>query len=254
MTALGAEATSARLREAAPGGLRIADGLVVEPAHLLPAWLGDVGRATIARAEAAAGGGWRLLDPAGEVVGEADVVCLAAGVGSAALAPALELAPVRGQASLADGVAVTAAAFGGYVIPTRAGALFGATHDRGDGEVDVRAADHGRNLATLAATLPELAARLAATSLSGRAGVRATTPDHLPLAGAAPDAASGLFVLSGLGSRGYALAPLLAEHVAALAAGAPSPLSAAQAALVAPARFRERARRRGRLGDDRSDV
>jgi tRNA 5-methylaminomethyl-2-thiouridine biosynthesis bifunctional protein len=66
------------------------------------------------------------------------------------------------------------------------------------------------------------------------------TPDRLPLAG--PSAADGLFVLTGFGSRGFAFAPLLAEHVAALAMGAPSPLAADAATLVEPGRFTARIR------------
>jgi tRNA 5-methylaminomethyl-2-thiouridine biosynthesis bifunctional protein len=68
------------------------------------------------------------------------------------------------------------------------------------------------------------------------------TPDRLPLAGAA--GGDGVHVLAGFGSRGFAHAPLLAEHVAALALGAPSPLPAALAELVDPARFARRAARR----------
>jgi tRNA 5-methylaminomethyl-2-thiouridine biosynthesis bifunctional protein len=45
--------------------------------------------------------------------------------------------------------------------------------------------------------------------------------------------------LTGLGGRGFVLAPLLAEHLAALVVGAPSPLPAPLAALVAPDRFRQ---------------
>jgi len=57
----------------------------------------------------------------------------------------------------------------------------------------------------------------------------------LPLAGVVPEA-PGLLVLGGLGSRGLTWAPLLGEHVAALVAGAPSPLPGDLAALVDPAR------------------
>ena len=59
-------------------------------------------------------------------------------------------------------------------------------------------------------------------------------PDRLPLAGRLDE---GLFVLSGLGSRGFCAAPLLAEHVAALALGAPSPLPRDLAVRVEPLRF-----------------
>ena len=93
--------------------------------------------------------------------------------------------------------------------------------------------------------LPRLAERLAAAPLEGRASIRAATPDYLPVAGAAAGAPGRLFVLSGFGARGFTLAPLLAEHVAALALGAPSPLPEPLAAAVDPGRFARRAARRG---------
>jgi tRNA 5-methylaminomethyl-2-thiouridine biosynthesis bifunctional protein len=160
---------------------------------------------------------------------------------------------VRGQASWVDLADLDAdgpppaSAWGGYAIPTRTGLLFGATHDRDDTGVELRAGDHARNLQTLAARLPVLAARLAAQladrPLDGRAALRATTADRLPLAGEGAEA--GLYLLTGLGSRGFSLAPLLADHVAALALGAPGPLPQAQAALVDPGRFARRAAARG---------
>jgi len=141
-------------------------------------------------------------------------------------AGALIVAPFTGQA----------AGWGGYAAPLPgSGTLFGATHDRDDVGCDVRESDHGRNLALLAKARPGLAARIAAAgALQGWAGVRAATPDHLPVAGALQP---GLMILGGLGGRGFTLAPLLAEHVAALALGAPSPLPRRLAAAVDPARF-----------------
>ena len=139
-------------------------------------------------------------------------------------------------------MASPAVAWGAYVAPTRDGVVFGATHDRDDSRADRRAADDQRNLAALAARLPDLARRLEGAPIEARASVRATTPDRMPLAG---QLAPGLFVLGGLGSRGFTLAPLLAEHVAALALGAPSPLPAPLARTVAPDRFAQRAARRG---------
>jgi tRNA 5-methylaminomethyl-2-thiouridine biosynthesis bifunctional protein len=192
-------------------------------------------------------GGWALLDADGAEIARAEAVVVAAGMGSVDLCPGLPLRPVRGQASFAAHFpdAPGALAWGGYALPTRAGLLFGATHDRDDTGTEVRAADHERNLATLAAARPQLAARLAGAPLEGRASIRATTPDRLPIAGPAPGGAAGVFVLTGFGSRGFSLAPLLAEHVAALALGAPTPLPAPLAELVDPARFVRRAARRG---------
>jgi tRNA 5-methylaminomethyl-2-thiouridine biosynthesis bifunctional protein len=165
---------------------------------------------------------------------------------SAGLVSGLALRAVRGQASFAPGARAPAAAlFGGYVAPVPGGVMFGATHDRDDDSLEPRLDDHQRNLAAVAEALPKLAARLGSGPFAAHVGVRATTVDYLPVAGAAPGVPAGLFVLTGLGSRGFTLAPLLAEHIAAVALGAPSPLPAPLADLVDPARFERRARRRG---------
>ena len=235
-----------------PGTLEPVDGalaqhsaLVVEPTVILAAWAPRVlqGLVHTLRHDA---GGWRLLDVDGQEIASADAVIVAAAMASQALCPGLPLRGVRGQASFAEPFAdpPDALAWGGYALPTRTGVLFGATHDRDDPGTEVRAADHARNLASLATVLPDLAARLEGMGLEGRAAVRATTPDRLPIAGPSDGGEPGLFVLTGFGSRGFALAPLLAEHVAALAMGAPSPLPGPLAELVEPGRFRRRALRR----------
>jgi tRNA 5-methylaminomethyl-2-thiouridine biosynthesis bifunctional protein len=233
-----------------PGALECTDdaldqhaALVVEPAAILDAWAPEVARGSV-QSIARDGAGWVLLDAAGREICRADALIVAAAMGSLPFCPELPLRAVRGQASFVEPFADApgAVAWGGYALPTRAGLLFGATHDRADLGTEVRTADHDRNLAGLAQVLPELAAELEGASLEGRASIRATTPDRLPIAGLGPE---GLFVLTGFGSRGFALAPLLAEHVAALALGAPSPLPTPLAELVDPDRFRRRAARRG---------
>lgn len=237
MTPLPAPACAERLDEPVEtGGLFMRDALALDPRPVLEAWLGEAGRLTanVARVEPCAVG-WRLLDQAGAMILEAGVVVIAAGWGAAALGPELALSPVRGQADWVDGVTSPATAWGGYAAPTPGGLLFGATHERGETAIRTDAACTARNLETLAARLPRLAEEIAATGgLHSRAAIRATTPDRLPLAG---QLAPGLFVLSGLGSRGFCVAPLLAEHVAALSAGTPSPLPAVLAARVEPKRF-----------------
>jgi tRNA 5-methylaminomethyl-2-thiouridine biosynthesis bifunctional protein len=238
---LAAGATSARLGEAAPPALDQRRALVVEPAVVLAAWAGDARVAAVARLDRDEKG-WRLLDAEDVELARPDAVIVAGALGSARLIPDLPLQPVRGQASWAAGLApAAAAAWGGYVLPTRDGVLFGATHDRGDQSTELRAADHARNLAALAKALPGLAGRLQDAPLEGRAAVRAVTPDRLPLAGAVGP--EGLYALTGFGSRGFSLAPLLAEHVAALAVAAPSPLTGSAADLLSPARFARRAAR-----------
>ena len=54
-----------------------------------------------------------------------------------------------------------------------------------------------------------------------------------------------LFVVTGLGSRGFTFAPLLAETLVSLALDAPSPLARSELELIAPVRFLIRAMRRG---------
>ena len=238
---LSPERTGAALTETtASGALALPDALVVDPHVVLFQWfegaemvVGEV--AELHRSET----GWRLLDAAGEVLAEADVVCIASGHASARLFPDLPLRPVRGQVSLSD-VPFTGApaAWGGYAVPTAdGGVLFGATHGRDDEGLDTRPEDDARNLASLAEGRPELATRVGAAPLTSRAGVRAATRDHLPIAGAV-SGLEGVFVLSGLGGRGFTLAPLLAEMVAAQALGRASPLPSHLEALVSPARFK----------------
>lgn len=236
MATLDAAACGQRLGEATDrGGLWMRDALAVRPAAALGTWLRGASliRATVAAVERRATG-WRLLDAAGETVLEAEAVVLAAGWGTAGLAD-LPLSPVAGQADWVEGVATPPTAWGGYAVPTGSGLLYGATHERGRTDPKVTAGASETNRATLTACLPGLAARVeGARPARARVAVRATTPDRLPLAGALGD---GLFVLGGLGSRGFCAAPLLAEHVAALSLGAPSPLPLDLAGRVDPRRF-----------------
>ena len=244
LSLLAPEAADRRLEGTSELVLDHARAQVVDPAVVLCAWSGALVTAKVAaiRQDEA---GWRLEDVTGELILRADVVILAAALANIELAADLPLRPVRGQASWTlTPVAAPAMSGGGYTAPTADGLLFGATHDRDDWSLDVRPEDHQRNLALIAAVLPDLAARMADIPLAGRASLRAVTPDNLPIAGHL--APPGLFALTGFGSRGFSLAPLLAEHVAALALGAPSPIGSGAAALIAPDRFAARAARRGR--------
>ncbi|MFN3371180.1 MAG: tRNA (5-methylaminomethyl-2-thiouridine)(34)-methyltransferase MnmD [Sphingomonadaceae bacterium] len=222
--------------------LWLRDALVVDPARLLATWAPPAEPSAVAALEAD-GARWRLLDPAGQMLAEADIVCLAAGPANTRLAP-VRLAPVRGQVTLVEAAPPPVPLAGGaYAIPTpQGGTLVGATHQRDDLCDTPRAEDDEANLARLARQQPDLARRLAAAPRRGIAGIRAASPDRQPLAGQLAD---GLFLLGGLGGRGFTLAPLLAEHVAALVAGVPSPLPADATALVDPRRPAVAARAQG---------
>ncbi|MNX37513.1 tRNA 5-methylaminomethyl-2-thiouridine biosynthesis bifunctional protein MnmC [compost metagenome] len=222
----------------ATGGLRMAGALALRPSAVLEPWLaGAEGLTARVAALKPDDDGWRLLDADGQTILAADAVVLSAGWGAAALAPDLPLAPVAGQADWVDGPTTAPVAWGGYAVPTESGLLFGATHDRGQTDLAPTAEASARNLATLAAALPDLAAQVAAAgagAVQTRKAVRATTPDRLPVAGSL---APGLYALTGLGSRGFCVAPLLGEHLAALILSQPSPLPTAFADRLAAPRF-----------------
>ena len=227
--------------------IAIHDGLVLSPQAVVPSWAGPVDRRPVAALEPS-DTGWRPIGEAGDILAEADAVVLCAGHASTVFAD-LSLRPVRGQCTVATGATLPqAVSFGGYAIPAPSkeggdGVLFGATHQRGRTDIAVLPQDDQANLALIAGRLPDLAADLARHPLTGRAAIRAATPDHLPLAGPVPDR-PGLFVLSGFGGRGVCVAPLLADHLAATLLGYASPLPADLADAVDPGRFRKRAARR----------
>lgn len=247
---IGGQAVGQWTGEATEGaGLAQHGALVVRPSAILSAWLGEVSQGAVS-ALARRDDRWVVLGAAGQELWRGDAVAVCAGAGAGELLAQAPLQAVRGQISLAPGLDARAAAWGGYVAPSPDGLVFGATHDRDDHGSEVRASDHGRNLETLAQALPQLAARAGAVALAGRASLRAVTPDRLPLAGPGPGGEKGLFVLSGLGSRGFCLAPLLAEHVAAQLLGVPSPLPGEMIDLIDPDRFRRRAQRRAGLAPD----
>ena len=215
-------------------GLLMTDARVVRPRTILSAWLPEgVTLATVARS-ARDPEGWVLYGPDGAVLRRTACLILAGGAGTAALPPDLPLQLVRGQVEVAQGVdAPPPVAWGGYAIPTGEGLLFGAIHDRDDTGTEVRATDTERNLAALADRFPDLAEQAGQGPSRSRAATRATTPDRLPWAGELDE---GLYVLGGLGSRGFCLAPLLAEHIAALCLRRPSPVPDAVARRVDPRR------------------
>lgn len=135
----------------------------------------------------------------------------------------LDLRPVRGQIEMAQSTkrSPQATAWGGYYVPVPEGYVFGSTHIRGDRQTDLRTEDRLYNLNTLTQVFPDEAA-VAPDELTSRASVRVTTRDHLPVMGQAEE---GLFVLTGLGARGFCLGPLLGQALVCQALKVPSPLS-----------------------------
>ena len=208
--------------------------------------------ATTALRLARADGEWRIENDAG-LVASAPVVIIAAAFDTLDFAPTahLPLRTIAGQLTQVPATAASAAlkvvvSGEGGIAPARHGLhTIGATHRMRDAATDIRAADHVENLAMLARLAPALydalgAERLDPSTLPGRAGVRISTPDYLPLVGPIADAAvfaqtyarlshdatldlrgpapwlDGLWITTAHGSRGL-ITPMLAGELLASA-------------------------------------
>ena len=194
-------------------GLRLNHALWVRPHEVLAALLDDIEP---------------VIATVSEIPDGYDAVVLACGEGifdRQDIIDRFDVRPVRGQVEYAPTTMLPqrALSWGGYAVPLDGGLLFGATHERSDRGTEVRQADRTRNLESLAQVLPACAAELAEMPLQSRASIRVMTRDYLPAIGAV---GPGLYALTGLGARGFCLAPLLAKALLAEICGAPSPLAA----------------------------
>ena len=138
-------------------------------------------------------------------------IFLAAGYGIKTLAPGLAMRFSRGQLSWAKPVWDLPTAYGGYAINLGGDALIGATHDRlsDRNPFELCDEDDEKNLSALAHMSGQDVEPLPRES---RASIRVTTPDTLPLMA---DLTENRWALTGLGSRGFTFAPLLAETLIA---------------------------------------
>ncbi|MGJ8663075.1 MAG: bifunctional tRNA (5-methylaminomethyl-2-thiouridine)(34)-methyltransferase MnmD/FAD-dependent 5-carboxymethylaminomethyl-2-thiouridine(34) oxidoreductase MnmC [Marinicella sp.] len=155
----------------------------------------------------------------------------------------------------------------GYVIPAadQSHWLCGATFDHVPIEQQFSTAelaqDHWQRNLALWQHHPLHDSLKTAEVISGFAAIRATTPDHLPICGPIinqelfradyhdlhhgrhwqtyppASATDNLFILSGLGSRGFTAAPLLAKYLCAMILGEPLPLEADLCKIIHPNRF-----------------
>jgi len=217
---------------------------------------------------------WEVLDRTSHVHTRADVVVLANGLGvSAVLNTAwLPLVARRGQISVTPPTSASASlravlSFGAYITPPHRGAHhIGATFDTADATqtddvIQANPEDDSRNIAAVNRVLPEMLHKERTVSPHHRAGIRCTSPDHLPIAGPVPDQGAylrdfgemrhghpwakypkaayqaGLYVLTALGSRGLTSAPMAAEVLAAHITGEPWPLERDLITALHPARF-----------------
>lgn len=195
-------------------------------------WRVDAPTALSALRRAAAAAGVEFRPAAMRERGEAEMVVLATGAhpGAAPLAPELaRLAPIKGHIVRVAAPAAGAVVRGeGIYASPGSGMAFGATMEEGRGDVGI---DEDQGARLLDAGL-RLFPGLRGAPIQMAAGVRAATPDALPLAG--PSAAPGVILAAGARRNGWLLAPLVAQVVAACVTGRdPGPY----AARLDPARF-----------------
>ncbi|MEX0584450.1 MAG: FAD-dependent 5-carboxymethylaminomethyl-2-thiouridine(34) oxidoreductase MnmC [Natronospirillum sp.] len=170
----------------------------------------------------------------------------------------LPIKPVRGQVSSvqAPGAPNTVICGHQYVTPADAEGTwsFGASFDVNTDHSETTTDDQNQNRLGLQALAPELACSVAGVRSTERAGVRATTPDYLPLVGPllcdqvrqrnprhcfqpwADLYQPNLYVLTGLGSKGLASASLLAEYLTCQITGEPLPFGRTAELRIHPGR------------------
>ena len=196
-----------------PGVLFTAEDWRIEPRLALAAMLEDLyrlgGDVRSGRVRSIGEGGVAFEDGA---TLEAGAVVLACGFGGQHLASALAvLEPIKGQllrypdVEMIEGPILRGA--GGYVVPSRDGPVCGATMEPGVADLSI----DDEAVARLQAQAGRLAPQLAGARPQANAGVRATTPDGLPMVGRAAEA--GVWLAAGARRDGWLLAPMIAASL-----------------------------------------
>lgn len=220
-----------RLADKAPGRLTRTAGVFtpddwrLEPSEAL---------AALQRAGAAAGVGYvlRRLDAREAPPGDLLICATGAGRGLAAIAPELgALTPIKGhilRSAATPGGAPVVRGEGVYLCRGRHDLVLGASMEVGRDDRRIDPGVVGDLVARAERIWPD------AANLAWRAqtGVRAATPDGLPLAGWSER--PGVLLAAGARRNGWLLAPLIAETVLGLVGGRPR---SATAALFDPARL-----------------
>jgi glycine oxidase len=225
----GTELPRGLLEDLAPG---VAPGL--QAVLVREDWRLDPRPALLALRRAAQAAGVRFRAETVHERGSADWLVIATGAHHSFVDVAPELAalsPIKGQILrfpeiLGGGICLRGET--AYAVPGSDGLAIGATMEpgRADAEVDLLV------LEPLVRAAGRLFPGLAEASFRASAGVRAATPDGLPLAGLSPT--SGVILAVGARRNGWLLAPLVAQLVAACVTGRdPGPY----AARLDPARF-----------------
>lgn len=264
---LDADTASQAVGAVSEGGLWMGPAGTFIPADVVAALAGatparDIEITAIARD----GEAWFLSDQTGERYGPYGAVVLAGGHEAGALSGlSIEAGAGRVGVFETERDLAAPAAWGGYAAPMGRGrVMVGATHLNGEDPGSPTAAEAG--LRALAHGAPAAVSSLGAC-VEHWGGVRAALADRLPVAGVLPDETfeacwrgaaqgrsdgpggiagpGGPLILGALGARGFAHAPLLAEHLAGGLCGEPPALEHGGRDALHPARFAWRVLKRG---------
>ncbi|GGC77753.1 bifunctional tRNA (5-methylaminomethyl-2-thiouridine)(34)-methyltransferase MnmD/FAD-dependent 5-carboxymethylaminomethyl-2-thiouridine(34) oxidoreductase MnmC [Marinobacter halophilus] len=181
---------------------------------------------------------WSIRNSKGEDRQIAKVV-IAGGHEAAKLVPVpgeLRLKPIRGQTTQLPAprfnLPRTVICGTKYLNPVNGGhATTGATFDLRDDNPTPTTISNQQNLEEVTAMLPAVSIdnTLDADQLEGRVAFRCTTHDYQPVAGLlhdkTGDPVDGIYLMTGLGSKGLVWAPLLAEYLTDMITNQPRCLS-----------------------------
>jgi tRNA 5-methylaminomethyl-2-thiouridine biosynthesis bifunctional protein len=196
-------------------------------------------------------GKWKLSNSSNEDLGSFDAVVLAGGINSLDLVERsdYQVNAKRGQLTYVSNNGCedisNPVSFGSYLAGTEDFGVVGATYrkldDWNNGEWrNLSESDHQENMSALIAEMPDYHF---SDAIGGRAAVRATTVDRVPVVGADPDRPN-LWLAFGFGSRGFLTAPLAGAALASEILGTPNPLPMSFWAALSPERFKLRKQRR----------
>ena len=213
-----------------PKGISFPKSVVIDPVKTITVWRQGVETtpAQISQVKHI-NGQWQALDQHGQVIDSAEILIIASGAGvrtihfedGRTIADVLELRFSRGQLSWAKGQVDGPTAYGGYALPLGEDILLGATHDRVDmaEPYELRIKDDQRNLEGAHKYLNK---NISLSEQKGRASLRVTTANTLPRI---TEIAPNLWVFTGLGSRGFSFAPLLADQLVAKLMSGPAAMT-----------------------------
>lgn len=252
-----AEASMLAGIEVAYGGLWFPAGGWLVPPRMCAALASSpaIAQFTCHRVESltAVDAGWRVegkkqREQAWSYEAQLVVVCTGYEVKSFVPLASVPLTPVRGQITALPATSHsrnlrTIVCTSGYLLPSIDGVhMMGATHGFNDEAVDLRIADHAKNLSRLAEISAVLGRSMNMDSLDiaqldGRASVRASLPGAMPLVG---KLLPGLYTSLGHGTRGLISAGLSAELIASASCEQLLPLPLAVVNALAPVAKRAR--------------